>query len=55
MSGHTSEANQDSPASYSRFPNKRVGWNKRDGRKNITNLINVLDGINVMVGKILKV
>ena len=33
---------------YSRVPNKR------DGRKKIANLINVLDGINVMVGKIKK-
>ena len=39
---------------YSRVPNKRDGWNKRDGRKKIANLINVLDGINVMVGKIKK-
>ena len=30
---------------------KRVGWNKRDGRKNLKSLINVLDGIIVMVGK----
>ncbi len=36
---------------YSSVPNKRVGWNKCDGRKNITYLINVLDGINMMVGK----
>ena len=35
---------------YYSVPNKRVGWNKRDGRKKSQNLINVLDGKNVMVG-----
>ena len=35
---------------YSSVPNKRVGWNKRVGRKIYENLINVLDGISVLVG-----
>ena len=40
---------------YSSVPNKCVGWNKRDGRKKSQNLINVLDGINVMEGKSHKI
>ena len=40
---------------YSSVPNKRVGWNKHDGRKKLQNLINVLDGINVMEGKSHKI
>ena len=36
--------------SYSSVPNKRPGWNKRIGRGKSYNLINVLDGINVLVG-----
>ena len=39
---------------YSSVPNKCVGWNKRVGRKKLRNLINVLDGINVMAGKTVK-
>ena len=35
---------------YSSVPNKRPGWNKRIGRGKSYNLINVLDGINVLVG-----
>ena len=36
---------------YSSVPNKRVRWNKRVGRKKSQNLINMFDGINVLVGK----
>ena len=32
-------------------PIKRVGWNKHVGGKIIRKLINMLDGINVLVGK----
>ena len=32
-------------------PIKRVGWNKHVGGKNVGNSINMLDGINVLVGK----
>ena len=35
---------------YSSVPNKRVGWNNHVGRKINTKLINVLDGINMLVG-----
>ena len=35
---------------YSSVPNKRVGWNKHVGGKFSRNIINVLDGINVLVG-----
>ena len=35
---------------YSSVPNKRVGWNKRVGRKFSENSINVLVLINVLVG-----
>ena len=36
---------------YSRLLNKRVGWNKRVGEKKLGNTINVVVGINVLVGK----
>ena len=36
---------------YSSVPNTRVGWNNHVGRKINTKLINVLDGINMLVGK----
>ena len=35
---------------YSSVPNKRVGWNKHVGGKIMRKLINMLDGINVLVG-----
>ena len=35
---------------YSSVPNKSVGWNKRVGGKIMGKLINMLDGINVLVG-----
>ena len=37
-------------ARYSGVPNKRVGWNKHVGGKIPRYLINMLDGINVLVG-----
>ena len=40
---------------YSGVPIKRVGWNKHVGWKIMGNLINVLDGINVLVGNFWKI
>ena len=40
--------------SYSRVPNRRVGWNKRVGGKIAGNLINKLDGIKELVGNCTK-
>ena len=37
-------------AKCSGVPNKRVGWNKHVGGKFLRNVINVLDGINMLVG-----
>ena len=31
--------------------NKRIGWNNHLGRIILKNLINVLDGISILVGK----
>ena len=36
---------------YSRVPNRRDGWNKRDGRTFPSKSISVMVLINVMVGK----
>ena len=35
---------------YCRLLNKRVGWNKRVVGENLGNVINVVVGINVLVG-----
>ena len=40
---------------YSRLLNKRVGWNKHVGGKKLGNTINVVVGINMLVGKSNKV
>ena len=39
---------------YSSVPNKSVGWNNHVGEKIMSKLINLLDGINVLIGKTLK-
>ena len=41
-------------STYSRVPNKRVGWNKSVGRAKRQNLINMLDGINMLEGQNVK-
>ena len=40
---------------YSRLSIKRDVWNKRDGENIWEKLINVMDGISVMVGNLWKI
>ena len=45
-----SSGNDQETITYFSVPNKQPGWNKRIGRGKSYNLINVLDGINILVG-----
>ena len=40
---------------YSSVPNRRTGWNKHIGRKKSQDLINLLDGIHMLVEKFWKI